>query len=100
MAATLTIHKRFALGNTGAAYVGSVAFDASYPTGGEAVTIPDAEYVHYLSFAGTGANDFVWDKSTSAPKVLAYVASTGAEVANATDLSAQSDIRFFAIVGG
>jgi hypothetical protein len=31
--------------------------------------------------------------------VLAYVATTGVEVANAVDLSAQTDVRFTAVVG-
>jgi hypothetical protein len=99
MAATVTVNKKYSLGRTGQLVVGSVAFDSSYPTGGEAITIPDAEYVHLLIGIGDGANDYVWDGSASSPKLLSYVASTGVEVANTTDLSAKTAVKFVAITG-
>lgn len=98
MAATVKNIKTFALGNTGAMIVGEIAFDNSYPTGGESITIPNAEYVHDLAVTAEGGYTFPWDKSTSAPKVLAYSGSS--QVANATDLSALTSVRFRAIVGG
>jgi hypothetical protein len=100
MAAAVKVIKTFPLGNTSALVLGTVALDSSYPTGGEAITIPDAEYVLDLDFSATAANDFIWDGSGSAPKIIANVSATGVEVANTTDLSALTAIRFRAIVGG
>ena len=68
--------------------VSTVTFDSSYPTGGEAFA-PSAiglASIDYLAFSGNGANDVVWDRANNKLKV--FVASTGVEVANATDLSA------------
>lgn len=68
----------------------------SYATGGVAVTTPGAAQgfklrgVNVLNPIPSPSVDrvFSWDGSTSAPKIGAKVISTGAEVANATDLSA------------
>lgn len=67
--------------------VSTITFDSSYPTGGEAFTASDLGLgtVDFITFAGNGANDVVWDRANNKLKV--FVASTGVEVANATNLS-------------
>lgn len=97
MALTATVTKKYSLGRTGQLVVGTFAWDASYPTGGEAVTITDVEYIHTMITPRAGANEFAFDKANG--KVLAYVATTGVEVANAVDLSAQTATPFVAITG-
>jgi hypothetical protein len=99
MAVTATVLKKYSLGRTGQLVIGKLAWDSSYPTGGESITIADVEYIHTMITPRKGANTFEWDGSPTAPKVLAYVATTGAEVANATDLSAQTATPFIAITG-
>lgn len=72
---------------------GTITFDSSYPTGGEAF-VPAEFGLNRLDFLMvSGANGYVatWDGSTSAPKVLLFrqTAATGAlvEVPAATNLS-------------
>ena len=97
MALTATVTKKYSLGRTGQLVVGTLAWDSSYPTGGESLSITDVEYVHTLIPGRAGANTFAYDKANN--KVLAYVATTGVEVANAVDLSAQTATPFVAITG-
>jgi hypothetical protein len=68
----------------------SVAFDSSYPTGGE-----DLDHESYDPNGGVflgamceadGTYHFVYDETNK--KLMAIVTATGAEVANTTDLSA------------
>lgn len=81
---------------------GTITFDSSYATGGEAFT--PAEFgLNRLDFLlVSGANGYVaaWDGSTSAPKVLLYrqTAATGAlvEVPSTTNVSTVT-CRFKAI---
>lgn len=70
-------------------------FDSSYPTGGEPLTPADLglNTIDYLAANTDGSNAFVWDKANN--KLKAYTAA-GAEVANATNLSAVV-IRLFAV---
>ena len=78
----------------------SLAFDDSYPTGGEAVSLgftPDIVLIE--SVAGY---IFKWDYTNA--KILAYYADYDAvadgvliQVANATNLSALTDVRMIAI---
>jgi hypothetical protein len=97
MAATATVLKKYSLGRTGQLVLGTFAWDNSYPTGGETVSITDVEYIHAMLTPRAGANEFSYDKANN--KVIAYVATTGAEVANAVDLSAQTATPFIAITG-
>ena len=86
MAATLAVVKRSHPGSQ-RIVVADVTFDNSYPTGGEAIAAGDAG-LGAIQFAVTGgntANTFAWDYTNG--KLLAYVRTTGAEVANTTDLS-------------
>ena len=97
MALTATVTKKYSLGRTGQLIIGTFAWDSSYPTNGETVSITDVEYIHAMILPRTGANTFSYDKANG--KVLAYVATTGVEVANAVDLSAQTATPFVAITG-
>lgn len=83
---------------------GTITFDNSYPTGGEAVT-PGQFGLTFLTDLSVEAEDgyvFQWNRSTSAPKVLAYWVDTSvdgaplAEVTATTDLSA-AVVRYTAI---
>lgn len=64
----------------------SIAFDSSYPTGGEAFTAADLGLgtIDFISFSTDGNNSVVWDRANSKLKVFT---AAGAEVANATNLS-------------
>lgn len=81
-------------------YVGSVAFDNSYPTGGESITLP---FTPVLLIAESSAGyTFQYDYTNK--KLLAYYADYDAvadgvliQVADTTDLSALTDVRFIAI---
>lgn len=101
MALTITVDPPQMVG-TQRCVRGTVTFDASYPTGGEAFTAAQLGLTSvrrvrfYPGQAGTGTDSYVpvWNQSTSAPKVLAFMgdnnnASDGPliEVANTTDLS-------------
>src|ERR1044072_1472081 len=86
---------------------GFIAFDSSYPTGGEAITMPKAEYVLELRVGGSAGYVFEADLSSqSAPKVKAMMGDNnnaadgpGVEGANTTDLSALTAVPFSALVG-
>ncbi len=83
----------------------TIAFDALYPTGGEAITLNQLGLVVLESLMVFPANGFVfaWDGSVSAPKVLAYWVDTTvdgaamAEVADTTDISAATAVQCIAI---
>lgn len=76
---------------------GTITFDSSYPTGGEAVTVASLGLVKLEDLTLSGDDGYVlrWNRSASSPLILAYMgdnnnASDGPliEVANTTDLSA------------
>ena len=70
----------------------TAAFDASYPTNGETVILSQlgiGTVDSFQIFPSLG-NTFAYNSSTN--KILAYVSGTGAEVANAVDLSAQTAV--------
>lgn len=103
MAATATVVKKFSLGGTANLYVGTIAFDSSYPTGGEAIDISSGnETLEFVHAQIEGGYAFSWDKANQ--KLIAWYgdynnASDGVliEVPNATDLSALTAIDFVAI---
>lgn len=105
MAATCNNIKKFALGNTSSLITGVIALDSSYPTGGEAITIADAEYVQYFHAPNLSGYSFEYDRANAKLKVFRgdnanAAAAPSVEVANAVDLSALTDVRFIAIVSG
>lgn len=82
---------------------GSIAFDSSYPTGGEADTDLAAKFrtLQQVNIMSEDGYVFHWDKTNS--KVMAYYADNdGAsdsaliQVANTTDLSGITAARFTA----
>ena len=82
----------------------SFTMSASYATGGDTVTLPsDAKGMELVAidvltpFPAPGTDRmFSWNGDAAAPKIGAKVISTGAEVANTTDLSATTlDVLFY-----
>lgn len=68
---------------------GTITFDASYPTGGEAITPATFGLTflnHLVITDNAGADVVAWDRTNA--KLVAYVRTTGVEVADTTDLSA------------
>lgn len=71
---------------------GTMAFDSSYPAGGEAVTGFDAAAIKRVNIFPSGAYDFTYDHVNK--KVVAWSTATGAEVAGTTDLSSLTSVEF------
>lgn len=81
--------------------VGTVAFDSSYPTGGEALSFEGFTPTAVM-FQSSGGYVFSWDSTNN--KVLAYRADYDAvadgaliQVANATNLAALTAVQYIAI---
>lgn len=95
MALSLSIVKQNVEGATRTAVV-DVTFDSSYPTGGESFVVsdvdPSATAATAFTFVSAGSrtvpatNDFFYDYTNK--KLMAFVMSSGVEVADTTDLSA------------
>lgn len=87
-------------------FYGTVAFDASYPTGGLAfpLTTLGAKSITELEVSNFGGRVFNWDGSRTAPKIVAFQDATPAaaaalgQVANTTDLSALTAVPFSCLV--
>lgn len=83
-------------------FTGSIAFDSSYPTGGEAMDLSSKfAALKLVLFENDAGYVFQYDYTNK--KVLAYyydydagADGTAIQVANATDLSALTDVRFIA----
>jgi hypothetical protein len=90
MAITLNEEKVISVGQSEALVFGTIAFDSSYPTGGEAVDAPGDNGYHHLLVGAAGGYVGYWDRSNQ--KLIAYQqsAATSAltQVPNTTDLSA------------
>ena len=76
------------------------AFDSSYPTGGEAVTLSELglSRLDDLTIEPSAGYAFAWDGSTTAPKIIAYWTGAGlsavlAQVTNGTNLAAVTGVR-------
>lgn len=90
-----TAEKRF--------YELTVAFDSSYPTGGEAIDAAgNRQFSSVWAVGGTGGYSFSWDRANQ--KLLAYYSdnnnaadSAQIEVPNTTDLSALTAVKLCAI---
>ena len=73
---------------------GTITFDASYPTNGEAITAADVglSVIRRILCHSRSGYVVAWNGSTSAPKLVAYrqtaASSALVEVPNTTDLSA------------
>ena len=80
--------------------VGTYAFDSEYATGGEAMAFNSFNTVAYVNAANRGGYSFEYDATNK--KLKAYNPSTGSatpqiEVASSTDLSALSDVMYWAV---
>jgi hypothetical protein len=98
MAATLTVIESVPLGASRVLDIGTVAFDNSYPTGGEPIDATGDLGYDVMFFEG-GPVTASWDKANQ--KVLAYWGNAGTaslhpEVTATTDLSAVT-LQFLAI---
>jgi len=84
--------------------IGSIAFDSSYPTGGEAMDLSnDLGTIHAVQFFDMSGYSFEYDYANK--KVIVYwgdyaqttaVDKAHVQVADTTDLSALTDVRFIA----
>ena len=102
MAATVTVEKTISLGGTENLYLLSIAFDSSYPTGGEALDGTGNETFLHVQAQATSGYVFQWDPANQ--KLLAYYADNDAgadsaliQVPNTTDLSALTAIKALAV---
>lgn len=104
MALTITVDHPSRPVGTSKEVRGSILFDSSYPTGGEVVTPANFGLYALTALEVRSAAGFVfeWNRSTTAPKILAYWVDTTvdgaamAEVVNTTDISAAT-ARFTAV---
>ena len=103
MALAITVNKEGVIGDLRYKVL-TLAFDSSYPTGGESFTASDVgmDFFHLVDLGMDDGYHFKYDKSNE--KILAYYddlsASTDAaqiQVANAVDLSATIDVQTFVI---
>ena len=95
MALTFSIVKKNVKGASREAIV-DVTFDSSYPTGGESFTVSDVDpmatsalafdFVDVSSRKVPASNDFYYDYTNKL--LMAFVITTGVQVADTTDLSA------------
>ncbi len=73
----------------------SIAFDSSYPTGGEAFSFPGMNVLEHVFIEGTGTYYFVYDYANN--KILAYTHADGEQVTDAADLSALTAVKALVI---
>ena len=105
MAATATVDQTIDLGGTEKLYIGRISLDNSYPTGGEAIDVSGNERFDSMLLEPTSGGYILrWDAANQ--KVIALMgdnnnASDGPliEVAATTDLSAVTNVVFWAIGG-
>jgi hypothetical protein len=103
--ASITGLRDIPIGQTEHLYTGTIDFDSSYPTGGEALDLASNTRIETLIAQSKSGYVFEWDAANQ--KLLAYrqkdpAAAGGADialpqVANATDLSAVTGVQFIAI---
>jgi hypothetical protein len=101
MAAVATIKKTHQLASGLSVFVGTIALDSSYPTGGEAIDHADVERFDVLTVAGGGGYIFEWDAPNQKLKLMIGDNNNAAdavavEAANTTDVSALSALPFVA----
>lgn len=100
--AAVTVNRSIELGGTDKLYVGTIAFDSSYPTGGEALDATANEQLDYVFCTHQGGYSFAWDAANQ--KLLAYYCDYDAgadgpliQVPNTTDLSALTAVPFIGV---
>lgn len=102
MAAVATTQKSIKLSSGITLYMGTIALDSSYPTGGEAVDFGNNERMDFVVTAPSGGYVGLWDAANQ--KLLQYYGDNNnaadgplIEAPNTTDLSALTAIPFFGI---
>lgn len=74
--------------------IAPLAFAGTYATGGDTLAASDVpsriERIKDIKIEETAANSYLWDQANG--KVLAYVKTTGIEVANGVDLTAEAPV--------
>lgn len=102
MAASATLIKSKKLESGFTLYVGTIALDSSYPTGGEAIDLALNERIDVLICENHTGYMFKWDASTQ--QLLVYrgdntnaAAAPGVQVSNTVDLSALTAVNFIAV---
>lgn len=104
MAAVVTIEKEIPIGASERLYLGVIALDNSYPTGGEAIDVAGNTSFRKLFAQPTAGYVFEWDEDGQKLKAFRQRdpgAIGGAdvplpEVTNLADLSALTEIDFIA----
>jgi hypothetical protein len=73
---------------------GTITFDSSYPTGGEAVTLAQLGLTRldWLSVETTDGYVPAWDSSTSAPKVKLFWVDTTTDGAPLAEVTATTNV--------
>ena len=74
---------------------GSFDFDSSYPSGGEDFDLSNYFHKDIVQVQFEAKNGYVFEYDKANDKVIAYTA--GSEVADTTDLSSLTDVKFIAI---
>lgn len=102
MAAVATLTKSHKLASGFTLYVGSIALDSSYPTGGEAVDLSFNERLDVLICENNTGYQFDWDPDNQ--KLVVYrgdndnaADAPGAQMASTGDLSALTTVQFIAV---
>lgn len=102
MAATVTIERDIAIGQTEHLYELKIAFDSSYPTGGETVDVALNSRFSRVNAQPTSGYVFQFDPATQ--KLLAYYGDNNnaadgplIQVPDTTDLSALTSVLAIAL---
>lgn len=99
MAAVATVTKKLPLTATENMYIGTIAWDSTYPAGGEVISITGCERIEHLSATGSG---YVGEWLQASQKLKLYYgnydAADGPLIENATaDISAVTAMPFVAV---
>lgn len=102
MAASVVVENTISLGGTAKIYTGTIDFDSSYPTGGEAIDATANERLDVLIASSKSGYVFSWDAANQ--KLLAYYADYDAvadgaliQVPDTTNLSTLTGVPFVAV---
>ena len=108
MAAVATVHDSWDLGGNLTGYIGTIALDSSYPTGGEAIDLGGNENIQYLSAqpdgTAAGGAGYKPEFNRATQSLLMFqgdntnaAAAPAIQVPNATNLAGITALPFFAI---
>ena len=104
MALTITVNKRGIIGDLRYADI-SLAWDSSYPTGGESLTPADAGFDSFHVVTAHQKSGYTFEMDYTNNKLLAYyydyngsADAAAIQVANAVDLSGVTSHKVFIVV--